>query len=314
VSDHLDIIAKILAKAERTNHEAEREMLFARAQTLSTRHSIDLALARQHTAKAEQREVPEERTVVIGQSRTKGLARLVRLFLNIAEVNDVKCLISGDSTVVYAYGFPSDIEVVEALYASLSVQMVHAATQYIRSGAHKSETVFVPGKYKWVECGEDDIYGEERWSSARQEYVYGKHVWVDGEEKPISGHTARQNFYVGFVNRISHRLRIARLDAVNDAEEAEIAERGPVAEIASAGVQSAPEPTNLPTSVALALVEKSTAVDEFFESEKKRQRVRGSWGGERRSNRNSTLAAGARAAGDRAGRNAHLSSSKQIGN
>jgi hypothetical protein len=285
-------------------------MLFARAQTLSTRHSIDLALARQHTAKAEAREVPEERTVVIGQSRTKGLARLVRLFVNIADINDVKCLISADSTVVYAYGFPSDIEVVEALYASLSVQMVHAATQYIRSGAHKSETVMVPGHYKRVESTYDDMRSYERWTPARG-YHYVKDVWIDPVEKPISGHTARQNFYIGFVNRITTRLRTARLDAVNAAEEAEIAERGPVAQIEAA---VAPEGQNLPTSVALALVEKSTAVGEFYEAEKKRQKVRGSWGGERRSNRNSTVSYGARKAGDAAGRNAHLSSSKQIGN
>jgi len=311
VSDHLDLIAKILAKAERTNHESERDMLFSRAQTLASRHSIDLALARQHTAKAEQREQPEERTVVIGASRTKGLARLVRLFVNIADINDVKCLIAGDSTVVYAYGFPSDIEVVEALYASLSVQMVHAADRYIRSGEHKSEMVRKPGHYKWVTCSEDDLYGVERFNPTTGGWTYRKQVWVDGEEKPISGHTARQNFYVGFVNRITARLRAAHNEAVKDAETEE---RGPVAEIAAAPLQSAPETPNLPTSVALALVEKQTAVDEFYEAEKKRQKVRGSWGGERRSNRNSTVSHGARKAGDRAGANAHLSSSKQIGN
>ena len=41
--------------------------------------------------------------------------------------NDVQCDITATSTVIYAYGFADDIDVCEALYSSLLVQMVRAS-------------------------------------------------------------------------------------------------------------------------------------------------------------------------------------------
>ena len=59
-----------------------------------------------------------------GESGKRGLRTYVQLFLAIGRANNLTCDIARDSTRVYAYGFESDIEAVEALYASLVVQMV----------------------------------------------------------------------------------------------------------------------------------------------------------------------------------------------
>ena len=61
----------------------------------------------------------------------------MQLFVVIAHANDVKCDIASNSTFVYAYGFPEDIDTSHALYASLVMQMVKASEAYIASGAHR---------------------------------------------------------------------------------------------------------------------------------------------------------------------------------
>lgn len=183
----LDLIAKLLAKAERTNHQAEADVFMARAQQLATRHSIDLAMARAHTAKAEQREKPVEEHVTIGRQGQKGLAQYVRLFLNIAAANDVQCLIANNSTYVDAYGFPSDIELVQSLYASIVIQMSKAARDYLATGAYKDHKVWSDRSWEW---------------------------------KPQSGTAARIDFTKGYASRIGARLqeaaRTAEATALNE--------------------------------------------------------------------------------------------------
>lgn len=287
--NHLDLLAKILAKAERTNHAEERKMLFARAQTLSTRHGIDLAIARAHTAKAEKREQPEEITVRIGRPGQVGLGKYTALFLEICGANDIRCLISRDSTTVYCHGFPSDIEVAQMLYGAILPEMVAEADRYITSGAHKSETVWVEGHYK--KTGQRDRWG------------YREEVWVDGCYKPVHGKAARQNFYDGFRGEISRRLYAAKAEA----EAAAVSENE--AEV-SEGLQT-PSGAYLPVSTALVLQEKKAEVDAFYEAEKRRRGVgRGSWKGNRSSSQTSH---GARRAGREAGARTSLTSRQSIG-
>lgn len=130
--DTIARIAKILRQAERASNEHERSAFLAKAQSLATRHSVALAVARAHSAADERRHRPVEETVVIGPQGKRGLTRYVRLLLTIAAVNDLRCLISHDSTRVFLHGFSADIEVAKALYESVLVQMVADCETYLR--------------------------------------------------------------------------------------------------------------------------------------------------------------------------------------
>lgn len=185
----LDKIAKLLRQAEGAANEHEREAFMTRAQSLATQHSIALAFARAHTAKKETREEPIFKDIRIGRPGKRGLAKYVELFLGIADANDVKCTILSDNTLVTAHGFPSDIEVCEALFASLLVQMVEAGDEYVRSGKHREETVTA-------------------WSEVRWEWV----------TKPMPTVTARLAFYTAYARRISARLIEAREAEIATAE------------------------------------------------------------------------------------------------
>lgn len=281
-SKHLDLIAKMLRKAEGTTNEHEAAAFMERAQTLATRHSIDLAIARSHTAKAENREQVEERKITIGAKGKHGLAKYVRLFLNIGGVNNLKFLISQDSTTVYAMGFPSDIDLTETLYTSLLIQMVQAGDAYIKSGEYKQEKVWVPGKYKKVNVRRS-YWGGMEWDDE----------YVPGHEKPVDARTARRSFYDGFIQRVTLRLRTAAMEAKEAAE----------AEGEASGVVDTATGQTL-SSTALVLREKSKEIDAFYDNRAKG--IRGSWGGERRA-RGSATSSVARKAGSAAGEKARIS-------
>lgn len=130
-------IAALLRQAEGTDNSHEAEAFMSAAQRLATATSIDLAVARQHSAKRSAAQAPTQRTITIGEPGTRGLRTYVQLFAVIAAANDVRCDVASNSTFVYAYGFGEDIDAVHALYASLVVQMVKASDTYISSGAHR---------------------------------------------------------------------------------------------------------------------------------------------------------------------------------
>jgi hypothetical protein len=171
----------------------------AAAQRLATVTSIDLAVARAHAAKREQRATPVAKRIEIGPRGKRSLRTYVQLFLAIARANDLTCDLASNSTYVIAYGFDSDIEVCEALYASLVVQMVRASDAYLRSGRYRRETHYVE------ERGPDG-----RWRTVR---------------KPVHGITARISFQTAFAERIGERLANEREAAT--AEALAVAEPAP---------------------------------------------------------------------------------------
>lgn len=134
-------IAKLLRQAERASNEHERSAFLAKAQSLATQHSIALAVARAHTTDEESRDSPVEETVVVGEAGKRGLTRYVRLLLNIASANDLRCLISSDSTRVFLYGFRDDIRVAKALYQSVLVQMVSDCEAFLRVDRSHAPTI-----------------------------------------------------------------------------------------------------------------------------------------------------------------------------
>src|SRR3954454_18586957 len=130
-------IAALLRQAESTDNTHEADAFMAAAQRLATTTSIDLAVARAHSATRTAAQVPVQRTITIGEAGTKGLRTYVQLFVLIGLANDLKCDVASNSTFVYAYGFAEDVDATHALYASLVVQMVKASDGYIATGQHR---------------------------------------------------------------------------------------------------------------------------------------------------------------------------------
>lgn len=183
----LERIAKLLNQAENAGTEAEAATFMAKAQQMATTHSIDLAKAR-HATIAKERTTPIQRDIFIGDAKTRGLRTLTDLYLGIAHANDVKCTIAHNATRVYAYGFAEDIDVSEALFASLLTQQAKALDEFKRNGQWRDEKV---------------------WSDRTWEY------------KPQSWLTARLNFQDSYASRVSHRLLVAKMDETQRLKEAE---------------------------------------------------------------------------------------------
>ncbi|WP_037365522.1 DUF2786 domain-containing protein [Nakamurella lactea] len=266
-------IAALLRKAEGTDNEHEAAAYMAAAQRLATLESIDLAVARAHTDK-KQRPVPEQRTVTIGESGKRGLATYVQLFVAIARANEVTCDVARNSTFVYAYGFGADIDVCEAMYSSLVVQMVAACERFLRSGQHKEELTW----------GRDSRSGR----------------WV---RKPVHATTARINFQQAFAVVIGERLAKAREQANAEAEQqyAQATPAGPSrTSFAAAGRRDTRS-----SSLALAIREKEVAVRDFYSET---SQARGAWRGS-----SAGYSEASRRAGRRAGRQARLGDPTEIG-
>ena len=201
---YLSKIAGLLRKAETTDNEHEADAYLQAAQRLATLSSVDLAVARAHTSAREKRATPTQRTVSIGESGKRGLRTFVQLFLQIGRANNVTCDIARDSTRVYAYGFDTDIDAVQALYSSLVVQMVRASDEYIKSRRYARETVG-----RWVRVPPDPA---SFWRPATQEW----------QERPVHATTARMNFQQAFAARIGTRLGEAKQQAQRQAVAADV--------------------------------------------------------------------------------------------
>ena len=185
-------IAALLRKAEGTDNEHEADAFLQAAQRLATLASVDLAVARAHTHRQERRAVPTQRSIVIGESGKRGLRTYVQLFLAIGRANNLTCDIARDSSRVYAFGFDTDIDMVQTLYASLVVQMVRASDAYIKSGDYASELVT-----SRVRVGGPRRFG--RWAE-----------FDEFTDQPVHATTARINFQQAFASRIGERLAKAR--------------------------------------------------------------------------------------------------------
>ncbi|WP_020107947.1 DUF2786 domain-containing protein [Nocardia sp. 348MFTsu5.1] len=190
-------IAGLLRQAEGTDNEHEAQAFMQAAQRLATAASIDLAVARAH-GNGNQRLAPEQRNIAIGEAGKRGLRTYVQLFVAIARANDITCDVASNSTFVYAYGFPGDIDSCEALYSSLVVQMVAASDGYLKSGDYKGETFA-------------RVVAQRRGRFSRRVV----------EEKPLSPITARLNFQSAFAERIGKRLVQARDEAREQAVAAD---------------------------------------------------------------------------------------------
>lgn len=185
MSATLDRIGALLAKAERTDNEAEAEAYLVKAQQLATLASVDLAVARARVTRREARQQPESRTTTIGEKGRRANPHLIALFVAVAHANDTQVDVASNSTYVIGYGMPADLDVVETIFASLSVHMVHASQAYVTGRS-------------WV--GENYVATVGR---TRRRV-----------RKPHTAQTARVAFYRAYVGRISERLEEARASAL----------------------------------------------------------------------------------------------------
>jgi hypothetical protein len=250
---HLSKIAALLRQAEGTDNEHEADAFMAAAQRLATAASIDLEVARQHTARAERRARPVQTAIRIGEAGKRGLRTYVELFLAIARANDVTCDVARDSTTVYAYGFETDIDTCQALYASLIVQMVRASDAYLKSGDYRSESRLVAVERR-------DLLGRRR-----RGY----------EARPVHGLTARMSFQRAFAARIGERLAAARTQAT-------------AAAAATVTVLDERTGREVTRGTDLVLVAKQLEIKDFYQQS---STARGSWRGSSASAGHSSQAA-----------------------
>ncbi len=267
-------IAGLLRKAETTDNEHEADAYLQAAQRLATLSSVDLAVARAHSSQQEKRAVPTQRSIVIGEPGKRGLRTFVQLFLEIGRANNLTCDIARNSTRIYAYGFDTDIDAVEALYSSLVVQMVRASDEYIKSKRYAQETVG-----RWV-----------RVDGARNGWRGSSQEW---QERPVHAATARVNFQQAFASRIGARLMQAEQQAQAQAVKAHSQHSGPSG------------PGN--SGVEIVLRAREVELRDHYQAN---STARGSWRG---SSSNSGYSELASRAGDRAGRTARLGGERAIG-
>jgi hypothetical protein len=287
VSDILTKISKVLAQAEADGVTPEEaEAFFKAAQALGTKYNIDLAVARQHTQQAQRREEPIKRSLRFEAARNTK-KHFVNLYHTIAQVNDLRINIYGDSNGVIAFGFPSDIDVTDAIFASVSAHMVEQANAYLKTGEYKNETETRYQRYKEFENVVPYSY--------RARYDYDKQAYYTWEErlvtKPIDGRTARANFYSAYTSQIGRRLREAQREAKQQV----------VAESSDQGA-----------GTELALIEKATEVNDYY---KKTSDARGSWNGPSSGGYSSSASSAGRSAAQsaRLGGSTAVGGSKAIG-
>lgn len=179
----IERISALLAKAERTDNAAEADAYLMKAQALATAGSVDLAFARAHTQKTEARQRPEIRTITIGEKGKRANQHLIALFVVVAQANYAQVDIAGNSTYVMVYGMPGDLDAIEALFASVAVQMTFTAQAWLALGSWRNES-----------------------------YVSSKKsggLWTRST-KPHTAQTARVSFYRAYIVRIEERITLAR--------------------------------------------------------------------------------------------------------
>lgn len=187
MSDAMDRLAKLIALADRAEGTPEGDLAKQRAIDMSAEINVELAVARAHVAKKEAREEPVAGQVIrVNAHGGRPIHRqaMMDLWLAIADGHEIRCTIGSENFYAFAYGFPSDIEIAEKLFAALSLQMITEADVAIKNG-----------EQKWV-----------------LDTVHRK-IGLDAR-------IYRRNFYEGFTRRVAGRLWNARTAAVKATDAA----------------------------------------------------------------------------------------------
>lgn len=238
----LDKVSKLLAQAENAGTPEEALAFMEKTQELAAQNGIDLALARMHQAKKERLQEPEERRIQINPfSRKQNRKHFMELAMYVADVNDLRYLIGGGEYSLFAVGFPTDLDVFEALYTHLAVQMVSECDAALKAGANR-EVQRVP-KQRREAIPEDEIeWGEWHYDSSGGYYYNREPGWPHSasydppksrlvpvldeegqivyEERSVAvtdGRVFRHEFYGAFTARMNSRLWGAKRKAMEEA-------------------------------------------------------------------------------------------------
>lgn len=258
-----ELIGQLLAQADAAGTEEEKLVFFEAAQKKASRLGIDMAVARAAIEKANEREKPTHRQLKLGDRGQRALSWYCELAQTIAGNNDLRVTMASNSTYINFYGMPSDIDVTEAIYASCVTAMVTGGDAYLRKGDYKKEVNSLRVKVREPNPEYDERAYDQRdyWGAKVPKYVY-HWTYVD---KPVSGMTARQNFYKGFVYEIGSRLRKAKAEAREEAL-ADVRLREPEAEAGS-------------TSTELVLRSKGREIGEYYDEATRGRLSRRGWSG-----------------------------------
>jgi len=119
-------IAALLRQAEGTSNEHEASAFMAKAQALMLEHAIsEQELAAQDPGRKTR---PISVEIELGKNQT-GIKAIRSLLAGIADVNRCKVWMMGGRRVLVIAGFQEDVEFVQALFASIRIQMDAAVLQ-----------------------------------------------------------------------------------------------------------------------------------------------------------------------------------------
>lgn len=142
--DIISKIQKLIAKAESTNHEAEADAFFAKAQELMMRHAID-----EEALKAAGKQPTDELVEVVvnikeGQPATKSR----QYFLSrVAQAMNCRVLVFSKMNATHVFGYKSEAEFVQLLYMSVELQSRRDVLRAIKK-AKAEHDLFMGGKFR----------------------------------------------------------------------------------------------------------------------------------------------------------------------
>lgn len=189
-------IGNLLRQAEGTDNDAEAEAFTAAAQRLATAHSVSLEWARLTADSRHRSATPINRRYVLGEAGKRGLRTYVELMRAITSQNSVTIDIAHNSTYVILFGYESDIDTVESMYASQVVQMVKACEAYLARGEWKTSTI--TKTVRRTECFES---------------------WYETVTVTPNRLQARLEFQTGYAYALGERLAQARQQATVDLDK-----------------------------------------------------------------------------------------------
>ena len=164
-------VAAILAKAERTDNEAEREAFMHAAETLAAKYSFEMDLLR--SLNKEKSEEGQNRVISktfdIGTKGDRGAGTYSDLLIAIAEAHDMSWYRWGNDQVAL-YGGSFDMAYIEAVYPTILVHMVQESNKFLKSGVWKVRDV-TRSEARYSFCLAYSQRVKQRMVEARQDVV-----------------------------------------------------------------------------------------------------------------------------------------------
>lgn len=130
MADIVGIVEKLLAKAERTDNQAEKETYLGKAQELITKHAIEQELIeRARVARGEERQEAIAVAYFCQERNTKLIKAKRQLVMWLAQFNNGYVVMGAGRSYLMVTAHESDLRMIQALYASMLTQMNTAMSQ-----------------------------------------------------------------------------------------------------------------------------------------------------------------------------------------